>query len=597
MAFHCTLMEDPVIASDGFTYNREDIQSWFKSHDKSPHSNEPFEHKNLTPNLLARKMVISWREKHGLPTRSFAAPITAQALCGGSGSGGSAAAQISVSAVMCGFSKQPLQVFCLTCNKAICVSCAIDPARCKSHDTRQLAAIVASVRNVHCAWAQLRDARPQQLRAETERIDAAADAAFQAIREEAAALKLELQRACAGDLVEATTMRKLVQLLADVEVAAASPDAAVAGSDACQCLRRAVTHGPRAPGEDARGGRFEPVAAAAGVGISGSMVRLMGRIVGGAQKAAAVVERVGGVAAVGAGFLRAFGVAAAGKGHKMHSSEGKDRMKKCPACLALDHEGNIVVSDLFNSRIQVFRYSDGQLLRTIGERGSGNGQFNHPWGVALDGAGHLIVVDLLNHRVQVLNYGDGSHVRTIGSKGSGNGKFNCPSGVAIDGDGNIVVNDGTKNGQVQIFRMSDGAHIRSMCSKGSDPGQLTSCGGVAFDAEGNLVVADSGNHRIQVLRYSDGQHLRTIGEGGSDNGQFAYPQGVAFDGAGHLIVVEQGNHRVQVLNYGDGSHVRTIGSEGSGNGQFLHPRGGVAIDGNGRMILCDSDNHRVQVLQ
>ena len=72
MAFLCTLMDDPVVASDGHTYNREDIQNWFKHHDTSPHTNEPFEHKNLIPNIAMRKQIIAWREKHGLPVLSFA---------------------------------------------------------------------------------------------------------------------------------------------------------------------------------------------------------------------------------------------------------------------------------------------------------------------------------------------------------------------------------------------------------------------------------------------------------------------------------------------------------------------------------------------
>jgi hypothetical protein len=43
--------------------------------------------------------------------------------------------------------------------------------------------------------------------------------------------------------------------------------------------------------------------------------------------------------------------------------------------------------------------------------------------------------------VQVLRYSDGSHVRTIGSQGSGNGQFDGPYGVLIDGQGRIIVSD------------------------------------------------------------------------------------------------------------------------------------------------------------
>ena len=583
MSFGCTLMEDPVLASDGHTYNRQDIQNWFKDHNTSPQTNEPFEDKVLRPNIAIRKQVIRWREMHGIPIPSFASSRAG---------GGGGAAAIQISNTMCSFSNQPLQVFCINCDKAICVNCAIDPARCQSHDMRPLASIVSSVRDAHAAWLQLRDGRPQHLQAETERVSAAANAAIEyitrEIREDEAELKLELQRACAGDLQD--LLQEQAQLLANVEIAAASPLAAVAGSEACRYLQTAVSRGLRAPGEDEVGGRFVAAAAAAAAGAGCARLRRMplGRIVvkGVAVAVAGRARGVGGVAADGVGFLRAFGRSGTRKGQFQH-----------PFCIAFDHESNLVVSDHGNNRIQVFRYSDGQHLRTIGRQGAGDCQVSYPYGVAFDGAGHLVVVDHGNHRVQVLNYADGSHVRTIGSEGSGDGQFLHPSSVAIDADGNIVVHDGHSNGRIQFFRLGDGAHIRSICSRGSGPEQLAGYGGMAFDPQGNLVVADGGNNRIQVFRYSDGQHLRTIGQLGTCDCQFKKPYGVAFDGAGHLVVVEYSNHRVQVLNYADGSHVRTIGSKGSGDGQFETPLGGITIDGDGRIIVCDSHNHRIQVLQ
>jgi len=72
-------------------------------------------------------------------------------------------------------------------------------------------------------------------------------------------------------------------------------------------------------------------------------------------------------------------------------------------------------------------------------------------GIAFDAAGHIVVVENGNHRVQVLRYSDGAHVRTIGSKGSDNGQFNRPQGgIAIDSDGRIVVVD-TNNHRVQVL--------------------------------------------------------------------------------------------------------------------------------------------------
>jgi len=308
--------------------------------------------------------------------------------------------------------------------------------------------------------------------------------------------------------------------------------------------------------------------------------------------AAAAKGRLGGVAAAGrgAGFVCAIG-------SRAYRGADNGQFNGPYGGVAFDGDGNLVVSDGDNHRIQVLRYIDGAHLRTIGSGGKGNGQFNCPWGIAFDGAGNIIVAELNGCRVQVLRYSDGAHVLTIGSEGSGNGRFSCPSGIAVDGEGNIAVVD-RDNYRVQVHRLSDGAYIRSIGSKGSGDGEFgVGCNGVAFDSEGNLVVADCYNHRVQVLRYSDGTHLRTIGSRGKGAGQFQGPTGIAFDAAGHIVVAEHGNHRVQVLRYSDGAHVRIIGREGSDNGQFNKPSGGIAIDSDGRIVVADTHNHRVQVLE
>jgi len=299
------------------------------------------------------------------------------------------------------------------------------------------------------------------------------------------------------------------------------------------------------------------------------------------------VLRLGAVSTAGAGFARATGRRGAFDGQFCRPCGG----------VAFDGEGNLVVSDCDNHRIQVLRYIDGAHLRTIGSEGAGKGQFNWPWGIAFDGAGHIIVSEHLGHRVQVLRYSDGAHVLTIGKQGSGKGQFDYPSGIAVDGKGNIAVFD-SGNARVQVHRLGDGAYMRTIGSRGSGNGQFGGgYGGVAFDSEGNLVVADYGNDRVQVLRYSDGTHLRTIGSRGAGAGQFLCPSGVAFDAAGHIIVVDYGNRRVQVLRYSDGAHVRSIGRWGSGNGQFDQPCGGIAVDSDGRIVVADSGNDRVQVLE
>ena len=86
-----------------------------------------------------------------------------------------------------------------------------------------------------------------------------------------------------------------------------------------------------------------------------------------------------------------------------------------PSGLALDVDGNLIVGDTHNNRIQKLS-PDGQCLASWGSAGSGPGQFNLPWGVALDRQGHVYVADWRNDRVQELGP-DGEPLAIYGADG------------------------------------------------------------------------------------------------------------------------------------------------------------------------------------
>jgi hypothetical protein len=62
--FNCEIMEDPVIASDGITYNRSEIEEWFKKHDTSPKSGEILKSKSLIPNISIRNAIEEWNKSN-----------------------------------------------------------------------------------------------------------------------------------------------------------------------------------------------------------------------------------------------------------------------------------------------------------------------------------------------------------------------------------------------------------------------------------------------------------------------------------------------------------------------------------------------------
>lgn len=51
------LMRDPVIAADGFTYERSAIEDWLSRKGTSPMTNEPLEHLFLIPNRALRNTI------------------------------------------------------------------------------------------------------------------------------------------------------------------------------------------------------------------------------------------------------------------------------------------------------------------------------------------------------------------------------------------------------------------------------------------------------------------------------------------------------------------------------------------------------------
>jgi hypothetical protein len=62
--FNCEIIEDPVIAFDGITYNRSEIEEWFKNHDISPKTGETLKSKSLIPNISIRNAIEEWKKSN-----------------------------------------------------------------------------------------------------------------------------------------------------------------------------------------------------------------------------------------------------------------------------------------------------------------------------------------------------------------------------------------------------------------------------------------------------------------------------------------------------------------------------------------------------
>ena len=139
----------------------------------------------------------------------------------------------------------------------------------------------------------------------------------------------------------------------------------------------------------------------------------------------------------------------------------------------------------------------GKLIKTIGERGSGSGEFNFPTAIWIDKSGNAYVIDAMNFRIQIFNK-DGKVISKFGEIGNASGYFARPKGIATDTFGNIYITDALFH-VVQVFDIS-GNFLYQFGKQGRNKEQFWMPSGIYIDDENYIYVADSYNSRIQLFQ-------------------------------------------------------------------------------------------------
>ena len=164
-----------------------------------------------------------------------------------------------------------------------------------------------------------------------------------------------------------------------------------------------------------------------------------------------------------------------------------------------------------------------------------------PMGVAVNDDGLIAVVEGGAHCVTLI---DRVGKRTsFGSKGTGDGQLNNPHGIAFTCDGCILVTD---DHRLQKFT-SSGQHLMSFGSKkkGSGPQQFNTPMGIAVHpTTGDIYIADCYNHRIQVVSNNFNQ-LHSFGGKGVSSGKLKNPTDLCFSSEGALYIAS-GNYCIVV---------------------------------------------------
>ena len=176
-----------------------------------------------------------------------------------------------------------------------------------------------------------------------------------------------------------------------------------------------------------------------------------------------------------------------------------------------------------------------------GGRGSDRGRFDSPTGIAVDANGNVLVADTNNGRIEKFSP-TGGFVSTMGIKGIGYGQLGAPNGIAIDRVGNIYVADASKHVVEKLA--SDGSVITEW--KGPAPG-FYGPRRIAIGPDESVYVVDQGRTRI-VKFSSDGQVLTTWGGKGNGDGQFDDPTSIAVDTTNKVYVADPINRRIQIFD-------------------------------------------------
>lgn len=285
------------------------------------------------------------------------------------------------------------------------------------------------------------------------------------------------------------------------------------------------------------------------------------------------------------------------------SGTGAGQFKE-PGRDAIDSSGDVWVTDDANNRIDEFT-SSGAFIKTLGFgvsngevkfetctsscragiAGSGNGQFNGPWGIAVNQvSGNVYVTDQANYRVDEFTTA-GAFVRTFGSAGTGPGQFGVADGIAVEpATGNVWVAD-FSNDRMEVFS-GTGQFKRSLGT--------TCTGGTAGTPTGVAFVGPLAD----VSDYSGKCVQRTALSGEYWEGEFALV-GEPFEINSNLATGEidetdlDGKIDEYNLTALGGIFVGSFGTKGTGSGQFESPTG-LAVNASGNTYVVDNGNSRIQ---
>lgn len=188
-----------------------------------------------------------------------------------------------------------------------------------------------------------------------------------------------------------------------------------------------------------------------------------------------------------------------------------------PNALKRDDRGNFYVADKVRQAVLVYG-PDEKFLHAWGRPGE-----TEPVDIAI-GKSVIYVLNYKNSAIETWDRQTGTLLKTLGSRGVGPGQFYMPTHLALDAAENLYVTD-TGNFRVQKFR-SDFKLLATIGGHGDTLGKFAWPKGIDTDARGRLYVADSRFYNVQIFD-PQGKLLLFFGAPGRDGGFVELPAGVS----------------------------------------------------------------------
>ena len=169
-----------------------------------------------------------------------------------------------------------------------------------------------------------------------------------------------------------------------------------------------------------------------------------------------------------------------------------------PADVTWDRAGNIYVADGMGNNNRIAKFDkEARYLKTIGQTGSGPGQFNHLHGLVSDAQGNLYVADAGNRRIQVLDSEGNfkSEIKNIG----------IPQALCISGGPTQYLyssnsNDSESMDNGEIYKISLSGQIVGRFGKaGRMPREFGITNAIDCRTENDLLVGEIWNWRVQKV--------------------------------------------------------------------------------------------------